>query len=179
MARTAKFTKEELETARKIRDHPKDIREYRAALLVLLMAEHGLTRSQVARTFGIDVKTVFNDMKLVREHETAEPKNSWGGRRNCLMSLDDEKAFVRELLEQSKSGSVFTMRDLHAAYNRRVGKATPKSTVYRLLKRHNWPKEMADGVACQEDSSPQPPLTRQREEVLTKGPIRAHQSFIR
>ncbi|MDR3153810.1 MAG: hypothetical protein LBW85_05945 [Deltaproteobacteria bacterium] len=144
MGRKAKFTPAELDRARRFRDSPKDQREYRAGLLVLLSARQGLTRARLADAFGIDVKTVFNDMKLVREPEAIRPKNTWGGRRNSLMSLEEEALFLREQRERCLAGHGVTLSELHASYNGRVGKVTPRSTVYRLLKRHNWANSQAD-----------------------------------
>ncbi|MDR3154702.1 MAG: hypothetical protein LBW85_10655 [Deltaproteobacteria bacterium] len=138
MGRTFKFTPEELARARRFRDSPKDQREYRAGILVLLSAQQGLTRARLADAFGIDVKTVFNDMKLVRYPEAARPQNTWGGRRHSLMSLEEEELFVREHRERHLAGLGVTLSELHASYNGRVGKVTPRSTIYRLLKRHNW-----------------------------------------
>ncbi|MDR3153295.1 MAG: hypothetical protein LBW85_03255 [Deltaproteobacteria bacterium] len=137
MAKTAKFTREDLERAARFRDSPKDRREYRAGLLVLLSARHGLTRARLADVFGIDVKTVFKDMKMVREPLPAAPKNTWGGRRNCLMSLEEEATFLREHRLLAAAGHGVNLPELHAAYNEKVGKATSRSTLYRLLKRHN------------------------------------------
>jgi hypothetical protein len=142
MARTANFTRDELDRAARFRDRPKDRREYRAGLLVLLAARHGLTRARLADAFCIDVKTVFNDMKLVRGPDPASPKNARGGRRNCLMSLEEERQFLREHRERNSGGPAVSVSALHAAFNERVGKVTPVSTVYRLLKRHERPETM-------------------------------------
>jgi hypothetical protein len=140
MGRTAKFTRDELDRAVRFRDNPQDRREYRAGLLVLLAARNGLTRARLADAFGIDVKTVFNDMKLVREPKPPRSKNTWGGRRNALMSLKEEVQFLMEHCSRIGAGHGVNVPELHAAYNERIGRAIPKSTVYRLLKRHDWAK---------------------------------------
>ena len=43
-------------------------------------------------------------------------------------------------VERATAGGVLKVAEIHAAYEARVGKAVPNSTVYRVLERHNWRK---------------------------------------
>lgn len=43
-------------------------------------------------------------------------------------------------LGQATAGNVLKVTDIQAAYEARVGKAVPNSTIYRMLKRHGWRK---------------------------------------
>jgi transposase len=100
VARTAAFTQDDLDRAGKLRDSHMNERDCRAALIVLLIAERGLTREEAADIFGIDIKTVFNDMERIRN---TQPENERGGRHNCLMTVDEEARFHDKFSEKAKS----------------------------------------------------------------------------
>jgi hypothetical protein len=76
-----RFTPAEIDTARRMRDDPKGQKEYRAGLVVLLAAEHGLTPAQIVDSFGIDLLTLFADMRLVRDTAGATGNSGRGGRQ--------------------------------------------------------------------------------------------------
>ncbi|MDR0724137.1 MAG: winged helix-turn-helix domain-containing protein [Endomicrobium sp.] len=143
MARTITFTEKELKRAKELRDNHSNEREYRAALIVLLKNESDLTREQIAGIFGIDIKTVYSDMESIR-NPAVEPKGEWGGGNNRLMSFEEEEQFLNTYLDDAKSGFILTIPKLHNEYNLLVGKTTPKSTIYRILERHNWRKVLPD-----------------------------------
>jgi transposase len=143
MARQITFSKEELDRAKDLRDNHTNEREYRAALIVLLKANSDLTREQIAYIFGIDTKTVHNDMETIRNSEN-KIKGEWGGGNNKLMTYEEEEQFLGGFLEDAQTGLIITIPELHFEYDQRVGRQTPRSTIYRLLKRHNWRKVLPD-----------------------------------
>jgi transposase len=63
-----------------------------------------------------------------------------GGRRHENLSLDEEKALLEEFSPVAERGGMLEVSAVKAAYEARVGHAVPKSTVYRMLKRHGWRK---------------------------------------
>jgi transposase len=144
MARPVGFTQDDVSRAIDLRDMSDNPKEKRAGIIFLLIAVQGLSREQVADSFGIDVKTVFNDMKLVRNPDKSQGSENWGGRRHFLMTEDEEKHFLSEFENEGKTGLIITMPELHAKYNSRVGKNTSKSTFYKMLKRHKWKKNLPD-----------------------------------
>ncbi|MDR2612088.1 MAG: winged helix-turn-helix domain-containing protein [Deltaproteobacteria bacterium] len=139
MARNATYTQRQISRARELRDNHDNDREYRAALVFLFIAELGHTAEEAAQFFGIGLRTVFGDLDRIRKPETIR-KGEWGGGNNHLMTFDEEAGFLKEYQEQATAGELMSMAELHAEYNTRVGKETPKSTFYRVLKRHNWRK---------------------------------------
>lgn len=84
--------------------------------------------------------------RTFREHggTTYSDKERRGGRHRELLSPDEEKAFLAPWLEQAKDGGVIVVPPIHAAYEERVGKKVPPSTVYRMLARHGWRKVTPD-----------------------------------
>lgn len=63
-----------------------------------------------------------------------------GGRKYGLMTLDQEKDFLKECEQKGKEGDFTTTAGIQKLYEEKVGKQVAKSTLYRLLKRHNWRK---------------------------------------
>jgi transposase len=126
-----------------LRDDHKTEREYRAALVFLFIAENNHSAEEAASMFGIGLRTVFEDLERIRKPETVD-KGVWGGGNNHLLSFEEEREFLDDFVRKAKEGSVLTMPELHELYNIRVGKKTPKSTFYRLLKRHNWRKVLCN-----------------------------------
>jgi transposase len=143
MARPVKITHEQIARAKEIRDSSQNDKDRRAAIIFLLMAGGKQTAEELAAAFGITLKTVFNDMDRIRNPEK-NARGNCGGRNNYLMAIYEEAQFLDEWNEKATAGHIITMPELHSAFNERVGKETPKSTFYRLLKRHGWRKVLPD-----------------------------------
>ncbi len=58
------------------------------------------------------------------------------------MSREAEKEFLQTFEEQAKAGQMLIISDIHAAYEKRVGKPVSVSTVYNLMHRNGWRKVM-------------------------------------
>jgi transposase len=143
MAKLIHFEEEQIVRAKKLRDDHNNEREYRAALVFLYIVENKHSAEEAASLFGVGLRTIFEDLDKIRKPETVK-KGTWGGGNNHLMTFEEETQFLDEFMEKAKSGLIVTMPELHNHYNLRVGKITPKSTFYRLLKRHDWRKVLPD-----------------------------------
>lgn len=63
-----------------------------------------------------------------------------GGRRNCYLSLAHEKEFLADFFKKAASGEIVTAAEIKHAYEKLVGHTVHKTTIYRLLDRHQWRK---------------------------------------
>lgn len=143
MSRQVNIRKEEIERAKQLRDQSTSIAEYRKALSVILVGELGLTADLVSDILGISRRTVFRDRDNIRiQGDTV--KKSWGGRRNCSMTVEEERDFLAQWEDLATVGGVLTVPPIHAALAERLGHNTPMSTTYRLLTRHGWRKIQPD-----------------------------------
>jgi transposase len=143
MAQAFIFSREELARAEELRDTHKNERDYRAALIFILMATGLHTAKDLAKIFGLSERMIFNDINKIRHPELVN-NNEWGGGNNHLLTVEEETKFLNKWMSKAENGQILTMPDLHIEYNKLVGKNTPKSTFYRLLKRHNWRKVLPD-----------------------------------
>ena len=143
MARQVFISNEEIQRAKQLRDQASSIADYRKALSVLLVAELGLTADHIADILGASRRTIFRDRGNIRDQDDAA-KNSWGGRRHCSMTVEEEREFLAQWEKPATVGGVLTVPPIHAALVERLGYNTPMSTTYRLLARHGWRKVQPD-----------------------------------
>ena len=143
MTRHSSFKPEDIQQAKQKRDHACNINDYRSALSVLLVGEYGLNADQTAEVLGISRRTVFrNKAKICNQNDMS--KKTWGGRRNSILTIDEEKEFLSQWLDQATTGGVLTVPPIHAALITRLGYSISISTTYRLLARHGWRKVQPD-----------------------------------
>lgn len=143
MARETCISAEEIQRAEQLRDEATTVAEYRTALSVILRKIVGLDADQTAEVLGTSRRTVFRDRISICNQDNA-PKNEWGGRRHCSMSVEAEDEFLAEWEAKASVGGVLTVPPIHAALVDRLGHDCPMSTTYRLLARHGWRKVQPD-----------------------------------
>lgn len=101
MARVATFSKDEIVRANELRNHAKTVEEMQRALAVLLMAEGQMEAEKASVLLGISKRTLFRYRESFR-HQDRPLRSAWGGRRHCLMSLEEERAFLSPWLEKAR-----------------------------------------------------------------------------
>ena len=143
MARQIQISFEEIQRAKQLRDQATTVAEYRKALSVILPAELSIDADLTAELLGTSRRTVFRDRGSIRSKDDT-PKNLWGGRRHCAMTLEEERDFLAQWIGKATIGGVLTVPPIHAALVKRLGRDIPMSTTYRLLARHNWRKVQPD-----------------------------------
>lgn len=146
MPRSRKIDHELVQKAQTVIAKATDLQEMRAAQAVLLPALLGTTLEQTASLLGVARATVPRLQARFRQRCDAGcplPKNH-GGRRNVLMSVEEERAFLAPWAEQAKSGGVLVISVLRAALAQRLGRPVAASVAYRLLARNGWRKVAPD-----------------------------------
>lgn len=63
-----------------------------------------------------------------------------GGRHNCYLSWQQEKQLIEPFKEKARRGQVATAIQIKLAYEKECGFSVHKTTIYRLLERHQWRK---------------------------------------
>ena len=63
-----------------------------------------------------------------------------GGRYRENLTFEEELRFLKPFEETSKNGSLIVGSPVKKAYEEKVGRSVPKSTIYRLLDRHGYRK---------------------------------------
>jgi len=108
---------------------------------VLLRAKQGMNCTEVASVVGWNpgwVRQIWS--RYLSEGIEGLICQDRGGRRRSNLSLEQEHALVERFSEKARSGGILVVSEIHKAYEREVGHAVPKSTIYRMLARQGWRK---------------------------------------
>jgi hypothetical protein len=143
MSRHAIIGNKEIERARQMRDQSRSITQYRKAISVIMIGQLGLTADLVSEILGVSRRTIFRNRDDLRNQDVGNSK-SWGGRRHCSMTVEEEKEFLQKWEDMATGGGILTVPPIHAALVERLGYDVPMSTTYRLLARHGWRKIQPD-----------------------------------
>lgn len=152
MARPRRIDPELVKQASVFAERATSLQELRAAQAILLPARTGATLEQTAELLGVGRSSVGRLQAAFRRAvQTGELRRNRGGRRNALMSEEEERAFLAPWREAAQSGEVPVISPLCAALAGRLGRVVTPSVVYRLLARHGWRKvgaevDFAEGV---------------------------------
>ena len=148
MARPRRIDMKVVSQAQKAVAQASSLEELRAAQAVLLPAIMGATLTETAALLGVGRATVaclqagFRQAKQPNGGPTQQ--RNWGGRRNALLTVEEEEEFLAPWLEQARTGGVLVVSPLRAAVAQRLGKRVKASVLYRLLARHGWRKVAPD-----------------------------------
>lgn len=99
------------------------------------------TSVQIARHCGVSqgfVRKVIQQYNRQGENGLSTPGK--GGRRNCYLSWEEEKQLIDEFKQKACRGQIATAIQIKLAYELKCGFPVHKTTIYRLLERHQWRK---------------------------------------
>jgi transposase len=130
--------REELVTALKA---AKTKAEYQRVESVWLRAELDLTPEQIGRALCWAPTSVRRvQAAYLKDGVQALGGPGRGGRRNENLTPREEAELLQEFMIEASHGGIIEAGKVKAAYEARVGHAVPKSTIYRMLDRHEWRK---------------------------------------
>ena len=111
-----------------------------------MSALFGATLEQTAHVLGVGRATVARLQAAFRKQRPALPTaaRNWGGRRQSLLTPEQESAFLKPWLASAATGNLVVVSPIRAALAQRLGQPVKPSVVYRLLARHGWRKVAPD-----------------------------------
>lgn len=146
-----------IEAARTAVRQAESVHELRMAQAMLLPGEFGLSFAQVAAVIGQSVATVPRLRAEFARAQAGEElaRTRRGGRRNAYLTLEQEAAVLQPFRERAASAGMVVVSEVKAAFERKLKRALPLSTVYRILHRHGWRKLAPDTRHPQGDPNAQ------------------------
>ena len=122
------------------------VESLRPCQAVLLPALFGATLEQTAEVLGVGRATVARLQVAFRKQRSGRPAaaRNWGGRRQSLLTSEEEVAFLKPWLASAATGNLVVVSPIRAALAQRLGQPVKPSVVYRLLSRHGWRKVAPD-----------------------------------
>ena len=114
------------------------VESLRQCQAVLLPALFGAILEQTAHVLGVGRATVARLQAAFRKQRSAVPPaaRNWGGRRQSLLTPEEERAFLKPCLARAAKGNLVLVSPIRAALAQRLGQPVKPSVVYRLLARH-------------------------------------------
>lgn len=97
--------------------------------------------SKIAKHTGVSVSTVHTVISDYNRLGVASVETSGkGGRRSDYLTLEEERDFLRPFFERAAKGEIATAAQIKQEFEHRIGHEVHKTTMYRLLDRHQWRK---------------------------------------
>jgi len=113
----------------------------RLRMQMVVMREEGMTQPKIAELTGKSLSTVNRaHMAYDQGGRMALKSKSCGGRINENMSVKEEEELLARFAKAAGAGEMLTIHDLKAAYEKKIGRETSKSTIYAMMSRHGWRK---------------------------------------
>ena len=143
MARPAHYDDAELAWAKLLIETATTVQQLRRGQAMLLPALTGASMEITATLLGLgrnQVCVLRRQFRIPDKAPLLGDQDRRGGRRRELLSLEEEARFVQGWIDQAKGGDAPAVALIHAALEKKVGKRVPRSTIYRMLGRHGWPK---------------------------------------
>ena len=142
MARTVKTTNRFIKLALEQVKTVSDVHEMRQCLSIIIVNQLRCSVEQAGAILGVSVPTVSRLRKEFQDVSSGidSKREDWGGRRHSFLSIEEEKKFLSPFVEKASSGELVIIASIQEAFEDRIGKAVPASTITRLLNRHRWRK---------------------------------------
>ena len=111
-------------------------------ILVILSAMKGKTTAKkISEHVNLSVHHIRKIISTYnKQGATFFESKGQGGRKYGYMSVEEEKAFLKECEQKALEGKYTTVSDIKASFEQKVAKTVARSTIHYLLKRHNWRK---------------------------------------
>jgi transposase len=135
------FSESEKESIRNALKRSGTVEEFKRLQAVYLRMELGLRAEAIGKLLGLHTASVWrihsNFFKDGAEIFVSGPR---GGRRHFNLSIAEEESVLKPFLKKAENSGIITVSSVQGAYEEKLGRAVPSSTVYRALGRHGWRK---------------------------------------
>ncbi|WP_214418139.1 helix-turn-helix domain-containing protein [Lactiplantibacillus argentoratensis] len=109
---------------------------------IVMLRSQGLDLKQVASVTHCGTATVTRLCKNYRERGIDGLITTRHTSHYRYMTFEEETEFLEEFREKAALGQLVTAKEMHLAYQERIGRTTTASGFHYLLRRHDWRKVM-------------------------------------
>jgi len=118
--------------------NPLESRRIQCVYLAIICPEK--TAEQIGEMTLYSIQQVKAIHKKYRDGGLEALVDNRGGRYRQNLTIDQERELLKPFEEQGKSGSMIVANKVKKAYEQKIGKEVPESTIYRMLARHGFRK---------------------------------------
>jgi transposase len=141
MRRPKSFPEGTIEHLKSLLKQAKTKSEFQRIQAVYFRVATSMAPEDIADALGWHPGTVRNvQSAFLRKGEEAFQVTLRGGRHRENLSIEEENALLAPFLADAIDGGVIVVSGIKMAYEQKLGQSVPKSTVYRMLERHDWRK---------------------------------------
>lgn len=129
-------------------------KDFQRVQCVWLRLEFGMKADRVGQITNLKPGTVRKIWSAYFNlgEESLLSKNK-GGRKNYYLSREEEIMFLTPFFKKSEKSGELIVDEVKGAYENLIKKEVPKSTIYRLLKRHGWQRKSGKRKSAREETS--------------------------
>jgi hypothetical protein len=143
MPKKAKLSPAMIEAALEAAQKAKTCDELRMAQTVLVPCIFDVPDETTGQIIGRSRPSLVRLRKRFRQSFAGKGfSRKWGGRRYGYMTFEQELQFLSQFFDQASEGGVLIVSEIKRAYEAKVGQRVAKTTIYRMLERHDWRKIM-------------------------------------
>ncbi len=137
MPKKTKVSSEVFQLAMEAAEKARTSDDLRAAQAVLIPGLLDIPDRITGKIIGRCRGTVVQLRKKFSTFKQSHDRN-WGGRRSGYMTIEQERQFLSEFLDQAAHGGILVVSKIQQAFEAKVGRKVAQSTIYRMLDRHDW-----------------------------------------
>jgi transposase len=137
MPKKTKVSSEVLQLATEAAQKAKTSDDLRMAQAVLIPGLLNIPDRIAGQIVGRSRGTVVQLRKKFSTFKQSQDRN-WGGRRYSYLTIEQERQFLSQFLDQASHGGILVVSEIQRAFEALVGHKVAQSTIYRMLDRHDW-----------------------------------------
>lgn len=137
MPKKTKVSSEVLQLATEAAEKAKTSDDLRMAQAVLIPGLFDIPDRVTGQIVGRSRGTVVQLRKKFSTFKRSQDRN-WGGRRSGYMTIEQERQFLSQFMDQASQGGILVVSKIQRAFEALVGRKVAQSTIYRMLDRHDW-----------------------------------------
>lgn len=119
----------------------KNLSEYKRIQCVYFRAKFDYNNELIAQITGYKQQTIKNiHSSFLKQGANALKVNLKGGRYNFVLTIEEEQKLIEKFDNIAEKGGIIEVSKIHKACEEKAKQKVAKSTVYRMLDRHNWRK---------------------------------------
>ena len=135
------FPQEGAERVLKLLKKAKTKLEFQRIQCIWMRLKKNLSAPDIADLIGWHVSSVRRvHAQYYKDGDKIFKGVSRGGRHRENLSKEEEEKLLKQFFNKAKDGGILVVNEIKLAYELKVGHKVPKSTVYRMLARHDWRK---------------------------------------
>lgn len=115
--------------------------EYQRAQAVWLRMKFDYPAARIAEILGMHVGSIWKiHCRFFKYGSKIFHNSPKGGRLHENLCEKEEEAFLSPFVKAAEKSGILVITQLKRAYEGRICRKVPKSTIYRMIERHGWRK---------------------------------------